>query len=166
MPLLPDTLNKYNKNIFIETGSYFGEGIQFALDCHYTEIHSIEINFDLYHNLRNKFVNIPQVHLYHGDSTTLLPKILSTIDKTFTCWLDAHPDGELSLKSCPLISELEAIKKWMEKNNMVPAVLCDDMRLFPNEDIKTLLQYCHNMEAFTVNRIDSPVLPRDILELT
>jgi len=123
-------LQDYKNQIFIETGTYKGKGVQKALDVGFEKVISIEIDKERYLNCKKLFANEKKVELYLGDTQDLLPKILSKYtDNTITFWLDAH-EGKKSKKSCPLYEELEAISKHPIKNHIIAI---DDIRLIKDK---------------------------------
>jgi len=134
--LLLDVLKKYKKNnIFLETGSYKGGGIEVALAAGFKKIISIEINPE-YHNIcKEKFKNNIEngsVELFLGDTLNVLKEILPKLESAATFWLDAHIDWECNISGItpsPLVFELNLIKKYNEKN-LNHTILIDDMRVF------------------------------------
>jgi len=119
---------KYPNHIFIETGSYKGDGIQQALDEGFNTIYSIELSKNLYKNCVDKFKENNNIHLILGDSGEMLDTLLTMIKESVTFWLDGHySGGETALGSLnsPLLQELEAIKNHNVKNH---TILIDDLR--------------------------------------
>lgn len=129
---------KYFKNhineVFIETGSYIGDGIFKALQCGFSKIISIEIS-EKYHSLCSKrFKNNKNVEIILGDSYKVLPNILKSINCKSTFWLDGHHScGDTGLGEfwSPLIQELEAIKNH---NINEHAIIIDDMDCWEHEN--------------------------------
>jgi hypothetical protein len=110
----------FNNNLnrcFVETGTFHGHGVMSALMKGCKDIHSIEIDKELFvRNLRlfqdgltylnhkefeietycrKDFVSISidgeiRISLYRGDSCRILPMVLARIDEKATFWLDAH----------------------------------------------------------------------------
>jgi len=75
-----------------------------------------------------------RVWVSHATSEAMLPHFIEdSMPKSVTFWLDAHPNGELSLDTCPLGDELRVIKS-MEGLLGKVNILIDDMRLFSEED--------------------------------
>jgi hypothetical protein len=133
--LLPEVLSKYKKNnIFLETGSYKGGGIQVALNAGFDLVLSIEIHKDYHEMCKEKFkteISNDQVELYHGDCLNVLKEILPAIDEPITFWLDAHIDWECGVSGktpSPLIYELQMLKELSPCKNHT--ILIDDMRVF------------------------------------
>jgi len=113
--------------VFVETGTYKGDGIENVLDI-FEEIHSIELNEEFVHNVRNRFKN-KQVYVHHGDSSQVLAKFVFQEPVLF--YLDAHfSGGETAFgpqedNGCPLLRELAVLGKRTEDD----IVIIDDMRL-------------------------------------
>lgn len=141
----------YTKNkIFIETGSYGGDGIVAALNAGFRDIHSIELS-DFYFNLCKERYTQPNVHLYNGDSVDVLPIILNEIDEPCVFWLDAHwcdPNTAVGKFPVPLLEELDIISKHSIKTHII---LIDDCRLIrePDSEWKKDFPYTlHTIENF------------------
>ena len=122
MTIQKETLAKYSGDLFIETGTHVGHGVQKALDCGFTEIHSIESDPKRKKTAAFRFQDVPGVFLYGGDSGKILPGILASITRPAVFWLDAHWGGRTSL-----LIELACIKKHPIKTH---TILIDDVRLF------------------------------------
>ncbi len=123
----PQGFGEYTHNrIFIETGTFSGDGIQKALNAGFKEVYSIEIepvNFEI---CINRFKNHDNVNIFLGDSSRDLEHILQGIEEPATFWLDGHfcpprTDGGLN---CPLIAELAQIRQHPIKTH---TILIDDM---------------------------------------
>ena len=90
MPAYKELFQRYPNRIFIETGSYVGDGIQSALDAGFETIYSIELSSQLFSHCCRRFEWDPRVLVCHGDSGEMLPGILKYIDEPVTFWLDSH----------------------------------------------------------------------------
>lgn len=133
MPATVNLFKKYLKRVFIETGTYKGDGVQLALDAGFEQIYSIELGIDLYINCTYRFAGIDKVHLFNGDSAMTLPLLLNDIDEPVTFWLDGHYSGGdtvLGSLNTPLLQELEAIKNHKIKTH---TILIDDLRCWVKE---------------------------------
>lgn len=134
MPSVIKLFERHNNNpVFVETGTLQGEGVKSALFAGFTEIHSIELaeKHYLYSKDLLKYQN--NIHLYHGDSQSVLQGILDGIESTITFWLDAHySGGDTAFKDVlyPLMKELEIIGKHKIKNH---TIIIDDLRLLRPE---------------------------------
>ena len=101
-------------DVFVETGSYRGFSIDYFKDI-YSEIHSIELASRWHVFCKEKFANYPHIHLHHGSSVDLLPKVLEHIRKPAIVFLDAHYSGgstEKATSDCDscLLQELAHLK--------------------------------------------------------
>lgn len=133
--LLPNviTAHKHN-NVFLETGSYKGGGIQVALDAGFSRVISIEIHKEYHEICKQRFATqiadgIVELHL--GDCLTVLQHLLPTLTEPTTFWLDAHIDWECGISGktpSPLIFELGLIRALSP--NLNHTFLIDDMRVF------------------------------------
>ena len=121
MPLTKEILSKYNYNdIFVETGTYHGEGIRIALQTGFKEIHSVEYSSLFFGKACFTFSAHSNVKLYLGNSIAQLPIILSDIREPVTFWLDAHDNNYHS----PLLNELDIIAQHEIKEH---TILMDDV---------------------------------------
>lgn len=124
------SFTKYT-NVFVETGSHLGKGIQKALDAGYERVISIEFQEKYYLYCAKRFLGDERVILIHGDSSELLPSIISTVNEPITFWLDGHfsendkKEGVKLKYLSPLIQELQAIGGHHIKNHVI---LIDDVR--------------------------------------
>ena len=127
---------KIMNDIFIETGSYMGDGIQAAINLGFKEIYSIELSEKYYNICKEKFKNYSYVHLLLGDSGIVLPKLIKNIKKGITFWLDGHYsslDTACAKDYCsPIQFELMSIKTYYHKDHVI---LIDDMKDFTQESI-------------------------------
>jgi hypothetical protein len=123
----PRCPNKY----FIETGSYYGQGIQLALNSGlFEEIYSIELAPHFYEHCKKLFAYRRNVKLFLGNSGEVLPQILAQIDAPATFWLDGHYSSDNTAKGItnnPILDELESIKNHPIKTH---TLMIDDVRLF------------------------------------
>jgi hypothetical protein len=129
---MPSTLNLFRRHnynpVFIETGSYAGEGIKNAIFAGYPSIHSIELTDKYYQYCKSYFKYNANINLHHGDSLVELPTILRKINQPCTFWLDAHYSGgdtNFVNSLTPLMKELEIIKNHHIKEH---TILIDDLR--------------------------------------
>lgn len=144
MPFKPDILSKYTDkkyNIFVETGSYNGDGIQIALSLGFSKIYSIELSELYYNKCCNRFKDNKNVHLYKGDSVDLLPTVINDLKESAIIFLDAHYCGVTSNTALgnvwiPIQEELNGIKNNLSNNHLI---IIDDMLAMDNThfDINT-----------------------------
>jgi len=125
----------YNR-IFIETGlGRKGIGVHHALAVGFDEIYSIEFYPGNIKRAQKQFKNFKQITLIQGDSGQELGKLLATIHKPVTFWLDAHFDYTKKAieeypipltDPLPILKELKAIGEHPIKTH---TILIDDMIL-------------------------------------
>lgn len=126
---------KHDNYSLLETGTFMGETINNILNStFFTDYYSIEIDEERFNFCQNLFKDNQNVHLYFGNSDTMIDKIIeNNKDKKFICWLDAHHMGDTATKGssdCPLLKELEQLKKL----NEYPIIYIDDMFYMLNRD--------------------------------
>lgn len=150
-------------DIFIETGSYTGDGIQAALNLGFKEIHSIELSEKYYELCKEKFKTYPQVTIHKGDSGVLLETLIKDKDEGITFWLDGHyssGDTACAEKYCsPIQQELESIRKFSHPNHVI---LIDDMKDFTKESILFNYQQngkCGYVEKFQLEQLLYAIFP-------
>jgi hypothetical protein len=135
MPINSKILSKYRNDIFLETGSLIGDGIQASIDSGFDVAISIELSLDLHRRCQKRFERDLNVFLYFGDSKKWLPSILENKCfnfKTITYFLDSHYSGgttAMGPEISPLLSELKIINKYYKKGDII---LIDDVRCFPD----------------------------------
>jgi len=124
-------LEKYPNDIFVETGTLYGESVRLAIVCGFKKIYSIEINPDLVQSNRQQFaeyIERGQVEIIEGDTFIVFPELIKRLDGRTTFWLDAHWDGgPMGVVKCPLPMELDAIHQHAIKNH---TIMIDDRRCF------------------------------------
>jgi len=122
--------------VFIETGSYRGDGIQLALDAGFKEILSIDNNRDNYDFVVSRFdLENTQSNIipYVGDSPLVLQRLLKNINTPCTFWLDAHSMlQEDTEDDYPLMDELKVIRSHHIKTH---TILIDDFLYLSHPDI-------------------------------
>lgn len=149
----PHTFRQFPNACFVETGSYLGEGIQWALDAGFSQIISIELEPSLHEYCKKQFSQFQSVHLVHGDTSFVLHDVIKDIHTPITFWLDAHYSGISTAKGnsySPILLELEAIKMHPIKNH---TILIDDVRLMGTYefDFVTLDQIINKIKDINPN---------------
>ena len=127
---------KYNfsSGAWIETGTYKGETTEF-LSTICERVYSIEAQEALYHSAKKRLSYKNNIHLVLGTSEECLENVINSIknDKV-SFWLDAHfsKGGTFEgSKHCPVLEELDVIKKHLSKFNEIN-ILIDDFSNFNN----------------------------------
>jgi len=122
--------------VFVETGTYHGDTVAVAADFGFQEIHSIEINQQLFNKCQQRFAQNDRVKIYYGDSPDVLQQILPCMSARCTFWLDAHRSFSLNTPGSnvygpnPLVQELDAIASSNRNDHII---FIDDCRLFDTE---------------------------------
>jgi len=124
--LLRETAREHGLRILVETGTYMGE-TAWALQRDFDRIETIELEPTLARLAGIRFRGTRNVRVHEGDSATVLPQILATLDAPALIWLDAHPSTDRTArgKPIPLRSEIAAIAAHRRAGHVV---LIDDLQ--------------------------------------
>ncbi len=127
-----EILVRWGKNfdckIFVETGTYNGKTTEYASN-HFDKCVTIELDETLYKRAVEKFKNKNNVQVRHGDSGTILPEFLRSINERTLFWLDAHYCGRNTAKgksNTPIMEEILAIMNHPVSH----VILIDDARMY------------------------------------
>lgn len=165
------TFKSYLNDVFVETGTYMGHGVQFALDAGFQQVYSIELSPKYYTFCTEKFKHNTNVKIHYGDSADLLYEIIKDINTPITFWLDGHcsfGDTARGSEMTPVLKELEQIKMHPIRTH---TILIDDVREFGtynfdfiplDEIIKKIYEINPN---YTIHFEDG-IIPNDILVAT
>jgi hypothetical protein len=121
---------------FVETGCWKGDGIAYAYQTGYKNIHSCDIGLNFVEESLQRF---PEANIMHSESMQYLKNLLPTLEGRTLFWLDAHfpemygTDNDAEELKIPLIPEIELIKQ-LKKDYAKDVILCDDMRTFRSVD--------------------------------
>ena len=138
MPLNSNKLFiKYLNDVFVETGTFRGVGLEYALSAGFKHLCSVEIVEQNYKNCCNKFneeIKSGRIKLFLGASEDRLWDIIKDIKTPITFWLDAHYSGKTKtyttgksdIKS-PILREIDIVSQHSIKNH---TILIDDRRDF------------------------------------
>jgi hypothetical protein len=129
------------RELFIETGMGGGDTLLEASRA-FPWCVSVERNPVQYWRTVERFLHIPNVRLYLGDSPEFLSHFLQVNRRisdgatlplepfrySVTFWLDAHTSDRKVVKQCPILEELDIITSvaWRVK----PVILIDDAHFF------------------------------------
>jgi predicted O-methyltransferase YrrM len=124
--LLRELARRHRLRVLVETGTYMGE-TAWALRRDLDRIETIELEPTLAHLARVRFAHVQNVHVHEGDSASILPRILETLDEPALFWLDAHPSTDRTARDSPipLQAELAAIARHPVAGHVV---LVDDLQ--------------------------------------
>lgn len=122
--------HNYPNRVLVESGTYFGEGVEDALRCGFGRVISFEVKPDLAARARTKFFYDSRVQIVEGSTAKWLYDTIREIDEPVTFWLDGHYSlgctGYDPEHVSPLLEELKQIAKHHIKTH---TVLIDDRRL-------------------------------------
>ena len=127
--VIEDYQKRYGCSVLVETGTYLGDMVE-AQENNFKRIISIELDQHLYERAKRKFRKKSNITIYHGDSSKVLPQILTTITENAIFWLDGHYCAGFTAKGdkeTPIYEELEVI---FQDNIHDHILLIDDARLF------------------------------------
>lgn len=146
--------NKFDLNIFIETGTGVGHSLKYVLDItkqnKFKKYYSIEVYEPLYKECILKFSSHKDhdIELLNNTSVNGLEFILKKIEKNDKCffWLDAHfPGADFNFTSysstedkslrIPLEEEIKLIKKYRPNNKDL--FIIDDLRIYEDGNFES-----------------------------
>ena len=159
---------KYPNPVFVETGTYNGDGIQMALEANFSTIYSMELSPFFYAKAQKRFARQPRVKIVKGNSETKLYALIINIHKPITFWLDAHYSGGEKIpgaKNTPILDELDQIKKHPIKTH---TILIDDMRCcntwwFDGISKQQIIDKVKEINPHYVITFDEGYIPNDVL---
>lgn len=114
--------------VFVETGTWMGEGVEQALKAGYPKVLTIELHEGHFKRARRKFKHDRRVRVFLGDSSEHLYEMIKHETTRMTFWLDGHYSGvstALGSKSSPILEELRQIAMHPIKTH---TILIDDVR--------------------------------------
>jgi len=168
--------HKNNVKVFIETGSYIGDGIQAAIEAGFESIYSIEFYENRLGRCRARFKNVAYVQILQGNSGEILKTLLDKINEPILFWLDAHYDAYIPesdnlvplTETQPILQELEAIKNHSIKTH---TILIDDRRVFIGDspvwhntvESQIVDKLKEINPAYDISFVDSSHFPKDII---
>ena len=118
---------------FVETGTYLGTGVEYAIGHGFEEIFRCELSEERYNICMEKFKDNDNVNLWLGDSRDCVKEILKKVDEKACFWLDAHAEGG----GVPTMEEIDMIKDHSIKNH---TIIIDDIPVYFGEDGKKQLK--------------------------
>lgn len=132
-------ITEFNTKYFFETGTFWGDGVEYALKSPFRQILSVEIIPEIAEKARARFLDKKTVEIIEGSSEDALTQRVSEIDGNCIFWLDAHfPGADAGLKGydenmndsirLPLIKEIGIIQRLRTKYSDV--LIIDDLRIY------------------------------------
>ncbi len=131
--LLREAGRRFGIRTLVETGTWHGGTVD-ALKSDFARIVSVELDPALHRAARERFARDANVTLLHGDSGTVLPRVLADLREPAVFWLDAHwsaGDTARGAIDTPVEAEVRAILDHPVRSHVV---LIDDARLFVGTD--------------------------------
>jgi FkbM family methyltransferase len=120
---------RYGREVLIESGTCYGNTVAAVLDL-FSEIWTVELAPLLRAQAVARFASAPHVHCVLGDTTDVLPGLLTQASgRPALLWLDGHwSEGDTARgeRETPIVAELEAVLSRPERY----VVLVDDARCF------------------------------------
>lgn len=121
---------KYELQIFIETGSLIGNTAKWAAP-NFDTVYTVEIAYKYYVRTRANLKSFSNVQVIYGYSKDVLDGLMPQLTVPALIWLDAHWSSDLGYRQspetlCPVMKELEVISK----SKLRHVILIDDVRLF------------------------------------
>lgn len=140
MPFIPELLN-FLCDVFVETGTFEGDTINIVSNNDIfipSTIISLELSDVFLHNCKKRFINNSNIVIHKGNSKYDLYDKIKDIPTKITFWLDSHWSGTPNvgcdpIKICPIIEELDQIKKH---KLITHTIMIDDIRLMNNSSNK------------------------------
>ena len=138
---------KYKLKTLIETGTFLGDMVYSQKD-NFNNLISIELDYQLFKDVKKKLRLIKNIEIIHGDSGIALKEIVPKINNQCLFWLDGHYSAGFTAKGnieTPIISELDTILS----NKMDHVILIDDARCFTGVNDYPTLKF---VEEFSLNK--------------
>lgn|GEM_PF-713777 len=110
-----------NAECFIETGTYLGDTSD-AAGRIFSDVCTVELSGELYEKAAERFRGRENIHLYQGDSASMLPDMLKRAKGRAVLWLDAHYSKgamEKTEKNTPIIEELKVVRDLSVKDAVI-----------------------------------------------
>lgn len=120
--------------VFVETGTYEGEGVAAALEAGFKEVHSIEAAPEFHQRCVRRFeaeIAAGHVSIHLGKSQDVLDPVIKSIAGPICYWLDAHFQGQPVGENCALDGETIALRN--NRRHEMDCVLIDDIRLIADQ---------------------------------
>ncbi len=131
-------IREYRTPYFFETGTFKGEGVDYALQSPFEKIVSVEIIGTIADEAKSKYEAQHKISIIENNSVSALAAEIPKLDKNCIFWLDAHfpgadagitryDDGDESVR-LPLQKEIETISRL--RANFKDVLIIDDLRIY------------------------------------
>jgi hypothetical protein len=132
-------IKEYKTEVFFETGTFYGDAVEYALKFDFKNLYSSEIVPQLAETASKRFLHTNKVQIINSDSSTSLKQYLPNIKGNILFWLDAHfPGADAQLTEydmelneqlrLPLEEELNIISTLRKGKKDV--IIIDDLRIY------------------------------------
>lgn len=132
-------IHEYKTPNLFETGTFWGDGVAYALEFPFDKIISVEIIPEIADKAKSRFLAEDRVEIIEADSISGLKKKLPLLKGNTVFWLDAHfPGADAKLADyesgedmefrLPLSREIELIS--MYRKNFQDVLILDDLRIY------------------------------------
>jgi hypothetical protein len=126
-------MKKWSRNfphdVFVESGTFGGDTVEYFKNK-FKKIYSMELEPTIAKKAQERFKGDSRIEIIEGDSTVVLPQILSKITGPAVFWLDGHLSAEGTAKGdleTPVLQEVEAILNHSTTDHLI---FIDDARCF------------------------------------
>ncbi|MEB3343439.1 FkbM family methyltransferase [Okeania sp.] len=120
--------NKYNLQVFVETGTHYGDTALWAAK-HFNKVITVEFSQKIYDEVLKRHSQVKNIEFLFGHSKEQIQSIVPKLKEPALFWLDAHWSGNVTYgkgDECPLLEELEIINN----SEFDHFIMIDDARLF------------------------------------
>lgn len=149
-------------NTVIETGTLFGEGTS-SLSNFFSNVHTIEIQEELYTNAMNRFSENSSITCHLGDSPIIIKKLSKELDTKdgIVFYLDAHWSGDNSVDWKNSKWKGYNINTGCRNNNPKDPVnqnpLLEELKIIIDNFPQQLIIYIDDMDKFNYQTGDAIV---------
>jgi hypothetical protein len=126
-------LNERRHTVFVESGTYLGDTVAFIAP-HAAEVVSVELHDELWQRAVERFADIPNVDIRHGDAFELVPAIVAQVAAPPLIWLDGHYSGEGTASGRESEPAARILSSLGDVSPAGTTVVIDDLRLFGTAD--------------------------------
>ena len=132
-------IKEYKIPYFFETGTFWGDGVAYALQSPFKKLFSVEVIPEIAGKAAERFVDNNKVCILEGDSVSVLEQELPYLKGNCLFWLDAHfPGADAGMAAynddanetlrLPLEQELEVISRL--RSSYQDVLILDDLRIY------------------------------------
>jgi hypothetical protein len=124
-------LKKYSQ--FVETGTFIGDGVAWALSKGFEKIYSVELDAIIHREAKKRFTGNEKVEIVRGNTTDFLANLVTKLEGPTVFYLDAHWSGVHSGRATasewpmPLLAESKILSTYKDITKSL--IVIDDERL-------------------------------------